>query len=215
GPSKAGLEARKELREKHAANVAALAYQQAEQNFGVGNLEQALAEIETAIAYQPQRCDLHVFRARVLIEQNRLLEAHGALKTALELAPADAGANYYTGLLFQRWSNDEEAVQFYAAAFEAAPDHAGYLLAYVETLVALKRLDEAQAQLDAAGALVEHHSTLRRVEGHIALLQDRPNDAADHFRAASLLRPDDDSIVEDLILALARANRYADAEFYL
>jgi len=214
-PTKAGKEARAELRSRHNSNVAALAAQTANQDFRVGNLERGLNNIDQAIALEPQVDTHYVLRARILIEMNELQEARQALLAAQRLNPENPDAHYYEGLIYQRWSKREEAVKLYGRAHELSPTTEEYALAYVETLVSLKRLDEAQSFLEATRTEFEHEPAFRRVEGHIHLIRDKPHRAAEAFRQAMLLEPDDASIVESLVHAHIKARDYAKAQHYL
>jgi len=200
--SKSQKEARKELREHHNQNVSSLMYQTARQDFTVGNLDQALSNIEAAIVYEPMNADLYVMRGRILIEQQRLDEASRSFEVAIKLKPQHAKAHYYAGMIYQRWSDNEQAFEHYETAYNVDPANIDYLLASVEMLLSERRLDEASVMIDGSRSHFSHNAALHRTEGHLEMLREQYTQAADSFHQAMLLAPEDLSVVEDYASAL-------------
>ena len=215
GPTKTGRDARAFIQKKYNSDLADLASQSADEAFRVGNLDQALTNVEHAIAAQPKNDELYILRGRIQIEKNSLQNARKSFLFAQKLNPTNADAEYYLGLIFQRWSNSEDAAAHYLKATNLSPTNEDFALAYVETLVALNRLDEATQFLSTTQVDVEHDPAFRRIEGHIALMQNRPKDATESFYQAMLLDPDDTGIIESLIHAYIEDGDYARAQDYL
>lgn len=207
--------ARVEAREHYDADVARLGEQQARQDFEVGNLKSALYNIEGAISLNPEEAQYRILKARVLIELNRLDPALAELNRAVSLNPRLPDAHYFAGLIYQRWSEHDQAFNEYHAALQMAPENPDYMLATVETLITQRRLEEAQSTIDAHRAYFSNNAALRRAEGHLALLNNEPAVAAEHFHKAMLLVPDDKSLVELLAIAYLKAGNASKAEFYL
>lgn len=215
GPTKSGLEARKEANERFNAPRAALAAQQSEQAFSVGNLEEANAQIDGAIALQPQNPDHLVMKGRILLEMQKLRPADESFAAALALKPDHGDANYYSGLVYQRWSDFKTALERYQAAYASDNTNLAYLLAVIETHISLGQLDEAWGESQAALTFFENDSQLHQAMGHIAMLQNKPHVAIEEFRRALLLTPDDPNIGFNLATACFQAREYSQAEQYV
>jgi len=207
--------ARIDARERFAANSAEFAAQQARQDFQVGNLKNALINIEGAISLLPTEPAYHVMRGRVLIELNRLEAALQSLDAALRLDPNLGDAHYYAGLVYQRWSDSDNAYTRYAAALNTDETNPDYLLATLETLISMRRLDEAEHLIESSRQHFENNASVKRAQGHLAMLRDQPAVAAEHFHRALLLMPDDKSIMEVLVICHMKAGDHAKAEYYL
>lgn len=214
-PTKTGREARTVIRAKHNANLAALAAQSARQDFRVGNLKSALDNIDNAIAVEPTTDAHYVLRGRILIEMNELQEARSAFMQSGRLNPSNAEAEYFLGLIYQRWSDPQEASKHYKIAFDLDPTKVDYGLAFVESLITLNRLDEASQFVSTTSITFEHEPAFRRTEGHIRLMKGEPENAAESFYQAMLLDPDDSNIAESLVHAYIQAGEYAQAQYYL
>lgn len=215
GPTKTGKEARREMQENQAELLGDLAYQQAYQSFSVGQLKQAEQNTHAAINYEPQNADYYVLHGRINIEQHELEAAISSLRRAIEIDPNHADAHYYSGLVYQHWSEYEEAYVEYVSALKLDESSSDYVMASIETAITLKRYDEAESMIRDAKRYLDHHAPLRRVEGHLAMLQGRPQDAAEAFRRTMLLAPEDRTVIEDLCLALISAGDYIKAQYHL
>ncbi len=207
--------ARVDARERFAGNSAEFAAQQARQDFQVGNLKNALINIEGAISLVPTEPSYHVMRGRVLIELNRLEAALQSFDAALRLDPDAGDAHYYSGLVYQRWSDSANAYTRYAAALATDETNPDYFLAALETLMAMRRLDEAEHLLENSRQHFENNASVKRAQGHLAMLREEPAIAAEHFHRALLLMPQDKGIMELLVISLMQSGDHAKAEYYL
>ncbi len=208
-------QARSEARERYTGNRAELAAQQARQDFQVGNLKNALGNIEAAISLVPGEPTYHLLRGRVLFEMNRLDASLASFNRAIALNPNLGDAHYYSGLVFQRWSDPQKAYERYAAALSTDDSDPDYMLAALETLISMRRLDEADRLIHDSRHHFENNASVKRAQGHVAMLRDQPAVAADHFHKALLLMPEDKSIMEVLVICHMKAGNHAKAEYYL
>jgi tetratricopeptide (TPR) repeat protein len=78
-------------------------------------------------------------------------------------------------------------------------------------LVALDRVDDALALLEGKLVYFDQSASIRISLGQIYAMRDRHSDAVRMFREASVLRPDDVTIQEELAMARMRSGAYADA----
>ncbi len=210
GPTKAGKEARASAHKRMDIVNAGLAAQQAKQQFEVGELETSIETIDAAIARLGENSSYHLLRGRILIEQHKLDAAHKSLTRSVELSPEVAEPHYFLGILYQRWSEDKEALASYKKAMECDPTHLQYLLAASESHVALNQLDEAIEMLRGVGKEFKHHPSVSSLLGHIYLRKGCADEATKYLSDSLLLGDDDASTLTLLVTSQFLAGKYAD-----
>jgi len=208
GPTKAGIEARADARDRLAIVNAQVSYDQAKRAFEVGQFDRALREVRNALERYPDAAEYHLLHGRILLETHRLERALQAFDTAIEKNPESAEAHYFAGIIFQRWSNNERAFDKYMAASELDESNAQYLLAAAETMIALRRYSDARALVEPRMPYFEYNAALRHLLAQIAMLQGEPAFAASLFEQARMLNPDDAMLLEELAWAQYAAGRY-------
>ncbi|HVP72792.1 MAG TPA: tetratricopeptide repeat protein [Phycisphaerales bacterium] len=208
-PSKSGVKNRQAANDRMNVVAAQINLEQAEQFFSTGQLDEALREIDRAIARYPDAGEYHLMRGRILLEQAKLEQSLDAFTTALEKNPKLADAHYYAGVIYQRWSDDEQAHTCYQAAFDLQPEKVHYLLASAEALVAMGEFDRAEELIDPKMAYFEHNASLRQLQAQIAMLKGEPKRSAEMYAEARLLNPDDSSLLEEMIWAQYAAGMYS------
>jgi tetratricopeptide (TPR) repeat protein len=164
--------------------------------------------VDEALKMTPDSAPAHVLSARLYIEQGQLEAAERELAAARQLDPKDAECDYYSGVVYQRWQQPQQALEFYEKADAKAPAELAYRLARAEMLVALDRRDEALALLQEKVTYFEHSGAIRDAVGLLLEQEHRLPEAVEMLRRASILSPDDLTIREHLGLAL-----YMDAKF--
>lgn len=196
---------------------AATTFDLANQQFLAGDLQKALNNVEQSISLHDKVSKSHVLHGRVLIELGRLEAARQAFARAIEVEAACTDAHYYTGVINERLSQFDKALTCYRQAIDSDPSNPQFIIAAAEMLIDLGRFDEADSLLNDP-ALVEphqHNAGLHQTRGHLALLRGSVDDAVRYFGEASLLAPDDASILEDQARAFYSLERYAEAEAVL
>jgi tetratricopeptide (TPR) repeat protein len=232
--SKSATEARENANLRYNFINAQVQYDQAMQAFETGQFEKAQKELAVALARFPQSPAFHILQGRIYLETNRLelasrsftaaLEKCGAItdETSATMAKAVTGdslgsrraerkaeAHYYLGIVYQRWSDDEQAYANYYSAYEAQPDRPDYLLAAAESRVAAGDYQGARQLLEPRLAYFEHNAAMRHLLGEIAMLEDDPATAARLYAEARLLNPDDASLLEELAFVQYAAGMHA------
>lgn len=208
GPTKAGKEARIQANARVNLMGAQIHYDQAQQTFRSGQFDRAMREINHAIARYPERGEYYLLKGRIELETHQLEAALKSLNMALEKNDQLADAHYYAGIVFQRWSDDEEAYNRYSNAAELDPSNVQYLLAAAESLIALGKFADARELIEPRVAYFEHNAALRQLQAQIALFEGDPEQAAMLYSQARLLNPDDDLLLEELIWAQYAAGMY-------
>jgi tetratricopeptide (TPR) repeat protein len=209
GPTKKGIEARSAAAERVNMVNAQVSYDQARRSFETGEFDRALREINGAIARYEDVADYHILRGRILLEMHRLEAAQRSFNRAIELDDMHPEAFYFAGIVNQRWSRHEEAYEHYRAASAIDSENVQYLLAAVESLIALGQYAEARIELEDRLPYHDHNAAMRHLLGHIAMLEGSPTEAASLFQEARLLNPDDDMLLEELCWARFDAGQYA------
>jgi tetratricopeptide (TPR) repeat protein len=205
GPSPKSLENRSAANARMNLVNSRVAFDQAQQAFLAGQFDRALREISNAISRSPNQADYEVLRGRILLETHRLQAAVEAFDLALEIDPASAEAHYYRGIVKQRWSRHDRALDAYADAFRNDPTRVQFLLAAAETEVTLGRLEAAEAMLLPQVPVFENHAAIHQLLGQIAMMRGDHRAAAQRFRRAQLLAPEDRMLLEELCRAQQHA----------
>ncbi|MCA9300452.1 MAG: tetratricopeptide repeat protein [Phycisphaerales bacterium] len=187
----------------------------ARQAFLSGDLKKALTKVDLSLALNESVPKSHVLRGRILIEQGFLENAMDSFLRAEALDQQNVEAQYYLGIIFERFSEREKALARYERAAELDPANAQYVIAAAEMLIDLDRIGEAERYLSSRSTLFQHNAGVRHALGHIATLEGRHVEAVRMYNEARLLAPDDMSILEDLIRAQVATRQYAAAEYNL
>ncbi|MGQ0628675.1 MAG: tetratricopeptide repeat protein [Phycisphaerales bacterium] len=192
---------------------AAVDMQMAQEQFMAGELAKALKSVDKSISQAPENAKAFVLRGRILLEQSSLEESRASLLQAEKIDNELVEAQYYLGIVHERFSQPEQALARFQRARELEPGNPQYVVATSEMLVALGRLDEAETLLARQGESLAHNSAIRQSQGQLAMLRGNHAKACEHFHEARLLAPDDATVIDDLIRAQVAAGRFADAEF--
>ena len=183
----------------------------ANDQFKNGNLDKCEETLGQALRVEPDNAALHRLAAKLAIEQGHADVAEAHLAQARRLAPADAEADYLTGVLNQRYQRPEQALACYRAAAGKDPAELSYVLGQADMLVELRRQPEALRLLQSREKAFPNGAALRDEEGQLLGGTGRWGEAAAAFRDAAVLAGDDPAIRERLGFALFYAGQYAEA----
>ena len=175
------------------------------------NFDKARQTVDESLKMSPDSAPAHILSAKLYIEQGQLEAAERELASARQLDPTNAECDYYSGVIYQRWQQPQDALKFYEQANTKAPAELAYLLARAEMLVALDHRDEALALLQEKVTYYEHSGAIRDAVGLLLIQDHRLPEAVEMLRRASILSPDDLTIREHLGLAMVQAKKYSDA----
>lgn len=183
----------------------------ARQAFLAGDLEKALRKVDTSLEINDTVVKSHVLKGRILIEMGDLGNALQSLQTATALDPEEPDAHYYLAIVYERINEPEMAREHFEIACEFDDYNPVYAVAAAEMMIDLDRVDEAKAYLNSI-PMTENNAGIRQSLGHIALIEQNPEQAVEYFLQARLLAPDDEGIAENLIHAQIQAGNWRDAE---
>ncbi len=183
----------------------------AHQQFEAGDLEQAGKSVAEALSVDQTNAPLLVLAARICLEQGHLERSYHLLNKAIECDPELPKAQYYKGLVMERWRKFDAALICYQHAYGLEADNVAYLLAVSEMLVAMDRVEEAIEILESKLNYFEQNVGIREAIGRLHVIQRRFELAVDYFERAQLLQPDDLQLREELAMARIGAGQYLDA----
>ena len=83
-------------------------------------------------------------------EAGELAEAHKYYTSILEEEPQHADANHNMGVLGFRLGNFQGARLFFRSALDVDPNNKQYWISYIETLIELGQMEEAQTSFTEA-----------------------------------------------------------------
>lgn len=168
----------------------ALCFKRGEGFMQARDYPRAVEQFRIVTESSPDSARVQARLAAAYAASNRPAEAVRHYARALELDPRAHDAHRALGaLLFV--SDPAAALEHYRRAVELAPGNAGYVADEATALASLGRLDEAVIRFQEAADLGLADPVVEANWGTALLQRGALEAAADHFRAALRLRPDD------------------------
>jgi len=183
----------------------------AQQQFDTGDLKQAKSTLTEALSVDPTNAHLYVLAGRISLEEGRLERAYKQLELAIKHDEDLPDPHYYQGIILQRWQQFGRATEAYRNAYDREKDNAAYLLAMSEMLVADDKRDEALSLLLDRMQYFDQNAGIRVAIGRLYVMQKQFEEAVKYLEYASLMRPEDVQLREELGLAQVGAGHYTDA----
>lgn len=172
--------------------------QRAEQLRSVGRADDAVRELQEAIALAPDYALAHARLAILLAEQHRSRDALREAQEAIRLAPDDEFSHYALACVWLEAGKWKRALAAAQRAVELSPEDADNQAILANICVQLNRWDEADRASSEALALDPHHSsaiaaraatlraTGRSEQADAALREQLAHDAGDDIAHCSL-----------------------------
>jgi len=194
---------------------AATEWDMAHQQFMAGDLDKSLKTVDNSISMSSSVAKSHALRGRILYELGQTDTALDTFKRALAIDPEYVEAHYYIGMIHERFREYDRSMDAYLTAATLDPSNPQYPLAAAEMFIETDQLDAAEQILFERKDRFEHNAGFRQTLGHIAMMRGNDLEASEFFKEARLLAPEDESILEDLAIALVGSEQYADADYTL
>jgi superkiller protein 3 len=185
--------------------------QLAKSQYETGSFDKSQQTLNEAMALAPDNAGIHLLQAKLSLEQGQLERADRELKVVLTLDPKNAEAEYFSGVVYQRWQKPDMAYECYVRASEKAPEELAYVLARAEMLVALNNPTDALSLLRDKLDFFEHNAVLHQTIGQILMDQGKYEQAVAAFNQAAVLSPDDAGVRENLAMAQFQNHQYREA----
>ncbi len=176
-----------------------------------GDLVHAESELNTYLRQRPEDGDAHFNYGLVLEASGDAIKAAEHYQKAAELNPEDPVPWLGLGDLARGAGDFDEALKHYKKGSQLAPDSADLAVKVGQTLLDLKRLDEAVAVLDALPSMPDCDPGILATAGVLLAKFDEDDRAIALYRAA--IKIDNGYKTAHLLLAnaLARKKQFAEA----
>lgn len=148
-----------------------------------------LPELEALVQERPDDADAQYALGAAYLERDRLSDALGPLRRAVELDRKNADARNDLGWALMQLRRVTEAVSVLREAVEIDPEHARAQHNLAFALAMLGRFDEAEAAYRAAVKLKPDDSVVHFELARVLMSQARSGEAAEHVRRAIELEP--------------------------
>jgi tetratricopeptide (TPR) repeat protein len=168
-----------------------------------GHFDKALVTAQSVLDMAPENLEGHILTARIYLEQDKPVQARDYLAACLELDPHHSPANYFLGVLYERFKDMDQSLEHYQKAWSDDPQNDTYLLTILETLVTMERYS------DALDIIVKHvdqfkqDASIHVVAGDIFTQMGQYEQALSSYKKARRVDPVNSKVKE----ALAYANQ--------
>jgi len=186
-------------------------YQLARQQFDGGLFQEAILNATEAISLDPKEVDAYVVLARANLELGKPATAETTIQAASQAGLVSPELAYTEGVILELRQDPETAASRFSHARELNPRKVEYLVAEVECLVALGRLDDARRILNDCRHQYDDTATVAMLAAHLANLSGDTEIAVDSYRRAWEDARESPSVNRELGLILAKSNRCSEA----
>jgi len=155
-----------------------------------GRMEEAIAELQKALAINPDYAEAHYNLGNAFLQQGRMEEAIAQYQMALEIMPDDEEVHNNLGNVFLQQGRMEEAISCYQKALEINPNHAKAHNNLGNAFRQQGRLEEAIAHFQKALAINPDYAEVHNNLGVVFTQQGRIEGAISQFQKALEIKPD-------------------------
>jgi tetratricopeptide (TPR) repeat protein len=202
---------KQEAHDRWSSVRAQLKYQLASDRFKNGHLDEAYETVQEAIGLNPRLQESYVLLTRIQLERGEIALAAETLSESLTYGADTPETDYLSGVIAERYRRFEDALKWYEQASMRDTLNAHYVAAVAETLVALDRNSEALELVKSRWTDFEQNATLRALAGSIYHMLGDEEAAANAYRQAYRIAPEDSVLGFQLGSALTMAERYEEA----
>lgn len=191
---------------------AAAAFDAARQRFLVGELDDALKQVDAALAISPKVAASLLLREQILVEIGTDAGAiEQAARAGVAAAPGDARFDYFLGVFYERQGDTARAEESYLRAAKLDAGSVQYRLAATEMMVEAKKYAQAKEYLQQA--ITDHPNApgLLQTMGFLCQIQNEPERAVTYFADALALAPEQQVLRENLAVASYNRQDFARA----
>jgi Tfp pilus assembly protein PilF len=185
--------------------------QLARQQFERGLFEDAVKTLKEATALDPTSTEAFAMLAKANLELGKVTTAEQVLTRAEKAGLVSADLHYLKGVVLEQRNELEVALEQHEKAGELDPSKANYIIAQIEVLVALNRVDEALKLTDANINRFDDEASLAVLGARIAALKGDTQEALRRLQHPSVLNANDPVTIEQLAVLLAGQNQCSEA----
>ncbi len=177
-----------------------------------GKPEEAVAAFQQAVRLKPDSPRALRSLAEAWRAAGRAQRSAEALDRAIRIAPAEAASWYQYGLLEAGLGRAEQAVEKLRKAISLDPDLPGEYTSLAGILAGAGQIEAAEGALGEALRIDPYDSMAYDLKGRVSAAKGDMQQAVYNFEKATRLRPGYGPHLYDYALALARVNRFDDAQ---
>ena len=192
---------------------ARLDLEQAYRAYSHGMFEKAMMLAEQARQRTPDDPQAYMLLARICLEDGRLEACDRLLGEVLKINTNIPDAHYLRGVVYQRWSRDEQALDAYLSAWNTDPNSVysvHYLLAAGEMLVDMQQYQKAKELILPKISFFENNAAMHHLMGTISVLTSDHDTAINHLEQAHMIGGEDEIIMADLARAQLVGEQFHD-----
>ena len=191
---------------------AASAYEKSQQLFAIGNLGEALEQIEASLKMADDVIDAQLLRLQIFLDIGRNeKEISELVATCMNRWPEEARFIYYQGVYYERRGNIEKALAAYLQAAEIDNDSVQYKMAAAEMYLEAEEREKAKAYLQKACRVHPNAPGLLQNLGYIAQMEGDLTGAQRYFLEAYSLAPTENALQENLAGVSYELGEYEEA----
>lgn len=184
--------------------------QLARQQFGRGLFEETIKTLREATTLDAS-AEAYALLAKANLELGKSTTAEQVLMVAGKLGLASAELHYLQGVVLEQRNELEPALDQYEKACSLDATRVAYLLARIETLVALDRAKEALALADASAHQFDDDASVALIGASIAALNGDRRGALERFQNPSIQNSGSRVATEVFGILLASQDRCSEA----
>jgi len=170
------------------------------------SFQEATDETRQAIHLAPDFPFAHFAQAHVLYDRNRFSEALPAINEAIRLDPVDADQYALLANIHLQERHWQDALHAAEQGLQFDPEHVGCTNLRAMAMVKLGRRADAGKTIDTALSKNPDNSLTHANQGWTLLEKGEPKKAAEHFREALRLNPQNEWARQGIIEALKAQN---------
>ena len=131
----------------------------------------------------------------------RIDESRDAFQAAVDLDPKKPEPYYFLGIVYQRWRENDKALESYAKAAELEPTKIHFVAAEIEMLTLMGRHDEADARLTAVEKKFEFSPVIDRLRADVSKMRGDDDRCAQLLERVSMRETASPELIEELAFA--------------
>ncbi len=178
-------------------------FQLARQQFDRGLFDDAIKTLQESNALDPTNADAFALLAKANLELGKPTTAEQAIQAAAKSGLNNAELEYLKGLIHEQRNELPPALSQYEKACALDSTRVDYLLARIETLVALDRFSEALALADANAGQFDDDVSVALLAARIAVLMGDSKGALERFQNPAIQNAGSTTAIEDFGSLLA------------
>jgi tetratricopeptide (TPR) repeat protein len=171
----------------------------------------SVEEFRTLVQSTPNEVTAWIGLGGLQAVQRKFHDAEASLREAIRLEPKNQSVLALLRTLLIDANRHDEAIPLFQQEIQLFPNDVELRRDYVATLVTMRKLDEAEAQLRAALQLdVRNPDSILLMSAFLKLRQ-KFDEAAETLRGGIVLNPKDVNLRKELVLLLYDAKVYSEA----